>query len=265
MALSGARNKTAEQLKTLLNLNGLSNEQIFDLQSSYLKTLANLNDSVALNVANKLYSKQGFQLNKEFTDNLAKYYNTEAQLLDFSNAQESAKTINAWVANKTNDKIKDLMDAGLFNALTRLVLVNAIYFKGKWLHPFDKVNTYKEDFTLRDGSVKKVDMMKLINKKFIFKINPGGLTACTCELPYIGDSISMTVILPHEGINIEDVEKQLNHQALQDVFDKNARLGKVHLYLPKFKLDLKAEVNFRILLIFKSLFHLIEIFSFLNR
>ena len=96
---------------------------------------------------------------------------------------------------------------------------------------------------LRDGSVKKVDMMKLINKKFLFKINPGGLSACTCELPYIGDTVSMTIILPHEGINIEDVEKQLNHQALQEVFERNVRLGKVHLFLPKFKLDLKSEVN----------------------
>jgi len=244
MTLSGAKSETLDQLKTLLNLNTLSNQQIFDIQSSYLKTLANLNDSVALNVANKIYSKNGFLLQKEFTDNLAKYYGSEAQSVDFSQNTEAANTINTWVANKTNDKIKNFLDASLFDDLTRLVLVNAVYFKGKWLNQFDKQNTYKEDFTLRDGSVQKVDMMKLINKKYMFKINPGDLTACTCELPYIGETVSMTIILPHEGINIEDVEKQLSHQVLKEVFDRNVEMGKVHLYVPKFKLDLKAEVNF---------------------
>jgi serpin B len=242
MALSGARNETADQLKSLLSLSNHSNEQIFDMQSSYLKILSELNSSVALNVANKVYSKEGYVLKKEFTDNLAKYYESEAQLLNFGDAQGSAKTINDWVANKTNDKIKNLLSPDLFDELTRLVLVNAVYFKGKWLNPFDKANTYKEDFTLRDGSVQKVDMMKLLSKKFLFKINPAGLMACTCEIPYIGEKISMTIILPHEGIKIEDVEKNINHDILKEVFERNSRPGKVHLYLPRFKLDLKTEV-----------------------
>ena len=91
--------------------------------------------------------------------------------------------------------------------------------------------------------MQKVDMMNLLNKKFLFKINPGGLTACTCELPYVGENISMTIILPHEGINIEDVEKQITHESLKQVFERNDIPSKVHLYLPRFKLDLKAEVS----------------------
>ena len=245
MALSGAKGETLNQLKQLLNLSSLSNQQIYDLNKTYMNHLTKLNDTVALNVANKIYSKDGFNLLPEFVTNLNKYYDSEAQLVDFGKAEEAAKLINGWVANKTSDKIKNLLSPGVFNDLTRLVLVNAIYFKGKWLYPFVKEQTYKEDFNLRDGTKTKVDMMKLLNKKFFFKINPGDLAACTCELPYIGEEISMTIILPHEGINIEDVEKQLNHESLKAVFERNTRLGKVHLYLPRFKLDIKSEVILR--------------------
>jgi len=250
MVLSGARNETEKQLKSLLNLINHNKQQIFDFQSSYLKAISRLDSNVVLSVANKVYLNQGYVLNEEFKDNLVKYYGSEAESINFRDAQQSAKTINDWIANKTNEKIRNLLSSDFFDEFTRLVLVNGIYFKGKWLHPFDKVNTYKEDFTLRDGSVKKVDMMKLLNKKFFFKTNPGGLMACTCELPYIGENISMTIILPNEGINIEDVEKKINHETLKEVFEKTYRPSKVHLYLPKFKLDLKTEV--KLLLYFKQ-------------
>lgn len=173
MALSGARNETADQLKSLLNLTNLSNQQIFDLQSRYSKTLSEFKSNVDLIVADRVYSKRGYSLKKKFTDNLAKYYGSEVESLDFPDAQQSAKTINDWISNKTNEKIQNLLSPDLFDELTRLVIVNAVYFKGKWLHPFDKENTRKEDFKLRDGSVQKVDMMKLLKKEFLFKINPG--------------------------------------------------------------------------------------------
>ena len=87
-------------------------------------------------------------------------------------------------------------------------------------------------------------MMKLLNKDFLYKINPGGITALTCEIPYVGDSLSMTLILPHEGISLEEVEAQLTSDVLKQImyYNKNMYVGKVNIYLPKFKLDFKEEV-----------------------
>ena len=134
MILSGAKNDTLEELKTLLNLNTLNNQQIFDLHNSYLKDFEILNSSqVNLNVANKIFFKKEYLLSQEFIDNLAKYYNSEAQSINFSKSVEATDYINSWVESVTNKKIQNFLNPNLVNELTRLVLVNAIYFKGKWL------------------------------------------------------------------------------------------------------------------------------------
>ena len=142
------------------------------------------------------------------------------------------------------DKLGDNVSLNsLINDLTRLILVNAIYFKGNWCHKFDKNLTYKEDFTLKDGTIQQVDMMKLTNKRFMFKINPGGLKALSCQFPYEGQSTAMTIILPHEGISIEEVETELTAECLTQVFQPDRRPTKVHAFIPKFKLEFKSEVN----------------------
>ena len=239
MALCGAKNKTSTQLKHL------SNEKIFEINKNYLESLARLNKSgYVINVINKLYSKKGLNLNQEFIDNLHKFYDSELELLDFNNPYESAKLINEFLVKKTDNKIQNLIDPYIINDLTKLLLLNATYFKGKWLNHFPQKQTYQEDFYLKDGSTVKVDMMKLLNKDFLYKINPGGITALTCEIPYVGDSLSMTLILPHEGISLEEVEAQLTSDVLKQImyYNKNMYVGKVNIYLPKFKLDFKEEV-----------------------
>lgn len=244
LAYSGARNKTAAQLKQFLNLNDLSNEEIFEINKNYLNNVIKLNKTgFKLFLVNKLYVKKGANLNPEFIDCLNSNYFTDPELIDF-NLFETIIEMNDWIAVNTNNKVNNLIDYDVLNNYTKMLLANASYFKGKWLNQFNKDHTYFEDFYLNDGSTVKVEMMKLLNKKFLFKINPGGITAITCEIPYIGDSLVMTVILPHEGISLQQVESELTSDVLKQImyFNKNMYIGKVNVYLPKFKIEYKNQV-----------------------
>ena len=249
MCNAGARTETAKQLKELLNVSHLNDQQILELNHSYLNTVNNsLGQNIKINTANKIYPNQGFQINQDYVNLLAKHFQSEIQQLNYRNAQEAANIINKWVEQKTNDKIKDLIDPMIFNDLTRLVLVNAIYFKGDWLTKFQPQGTEKLDFHLGDGSIQKVDMMRLYNKKFKYIYRPHDILANTLELPYIGETIAMTIILPHEDTTLDVIEKQLTAELIYEVLSSN--LGSsgeakdpIHLQLPKFKLEHKQEVN----------------------
>ena len=244
MCYAGAKNQTATQLKDLLSLSSLSDDQILQLNSELISNVnTSLGGNVTIKTANKLYPKQDYEILAQYLSSVQKNFHADVQSLNFGDSVGSAKTINGWVSEQTNDKIKDLINPNLINNLTRLVLVNAIYFKGSWNLKFDSKLTTKEDFHLADGSVKKVDMMKS-NKKFRYIWKPAGIDADICELPYVGEKLSMTIILPHEGQSIETVEKQLNDSVLHDILTLQIPSEKINLQVPKFKLEFKTEVYF---------------------
>lgn len=244
MCYSGAKTETAKQLKELLCLTPIQNDtDLFNLHGEYLKNLNALNgQDVALHTANKLFPKQGFGIKQEFLDLVAKSFHAEVEALNFSDAKKSAETINKWVENKTKEKIKNLISERHINSLTRLILINAIHFKGNWMNSFDKNNTNKADFHLTKGETVKCDMMHLFGKKYHYKANPYELGFSTCELPYNGQQVSMTIILPHENVKLEDVEKKLNGDVLRDLLEIDGSFVKVNLHIPKFKLEYNQEV-----------------------
>jgi serpin B len=110
---------------------------------------------------NKIYTQQGFSIKQEFTSTLQKYYGAEATQVNFADSTASAKLINDFVSTATKDKIKDLISAGDLDAMTRLVLVNAIYFKGMWKNKFDPAMTREADFHLTAKEKVKVQMMRM--------------------------------------------------------------------------------------------------------
>ena len=243
MCYFGAENETASQLKKLLSLEDLNDEQILELNKTYISSLNNLGNGIALNTANKIYHQSGYSFKKVFIDSLEKYFFSEVHELNFSQNEESAKAINEWVSEKTVNKINDLVDPSLLSGDTKLVLINAIYFKGSWLNKFDSSETYEDDFHLDDVTTQKCEMMKLLDKKFIFKMNPGNLEANSCEFPYAGRSTAMTIILPHEGFSLSKIENELNTDILKEVISHDWHEGKVHVYLPKFKIEYKSDVS----------------------
>lgn len=242
MCFAGARKNTEQQLKKVLHYLNLSNEDVHKGNALLMKKLGQL-PGVTLNVANKLYPNVGFKVEKDFIEILGKHYNSEIQQVDYTKAAEAAKTINDWVALQTKDKIKDLVPESVINDLVRLILVNAIYFKGNWLNKFNKEKTRKEPFHLQDGTSKEVDMMVMLDKKFRLLISPENLKASVCRFPYEGNNLSMTIILPHEGIKINEVEASLNAELLNTILTQPVFEGKVHVYIPKFKFEKSQELS----------------------
>jgi serpin B len=249
MCLVGAKGETANELKAALSLDQYSDSQIHVLQGELIASLNNLGSDVVLDTANKVFSNRGFEIKNDFSHVLKKHFASDAQQLDFSKSSESSKAINDWVLKQTRDKIEDLIPEGTIDEMTKLILVNAIYFNGNWLEQFDEYGTSKSEFKQADGTVKEVDMMRKMSKQFYFK-KSSELKADICEFPYVGRSVAMTIILPNEGVNISEVEKKLTAKNLSEALESLPN-SKVNAAVPKFKMEYKAEViNYSYLLFF---------------
>ena len=154
-----------------------------------------------LRVANRLWGQKGYPIAPEFLALTRQQYDAEMTLLDFAQAEAARQEINQWVENQTNDKIKDLIPSGAIDALTRLVLTNAIYFKGDWVKPFDKKNTQDQDFTV---SAERKVKTPLMHQKAAFGYAEDE-TLQVLEMPYAGRELSMVVLLPKKADGLPDV------------------------------------------------------------
>ena len=112
-------------------------------------------------MANRLWGQKGYAIRPEFLALTRQQYGAEMMLVDFAQAKAASQEINQWVEQQTNDKIKNLIPPGSLDALTRLVLTNAVYFKGDWVQPFDKRNTREEDFAVSAQEKVKTPLMHL--------------------------------------------------------------------------------------------------------
>jgi serine protease inhibitor len=135
----------------------------------------------------------------------------------------------------TRDKIKHLIKKDMLSALTRLVLVNAIYFKGDWAAQFDPKLTKEQDFSVSPSITVKASMM-MQEKKFNWAYLET-LASSMVELPYKGDRIVMQVLLPGERHGLGELEEKLENQNIQELFEKKSFVTKVNIQLPKFKLE----------------------------
>ncbi|KAJ8985514.1 hypothetical protein NQ317_015059 [Molorchus minor] len=231
LAAQGSASQTEEAFTKVLNV-----ADVKVAADGYKDVMMRLNSikDVTLLMANKVFLMEKYELQDEFKSLTTQQFLAEAQSLDFAKGEAAAKTINTWVEQKTNNKIKDLIDGGDLTQDTRLVLVNAIYFKGKWAEPFDRQLTATEDFYLNDNDSVKVQMMH-INEEFFFK-NDENLDAKVLELPYINNSISLIVILPNKRNGINKLEEKLAGTDLTKITE-NMYKRDVEVSLPKFKIE----------------------------
>jgi len=151
----------------------------------------------------------------------------------------SAAAINSWVADKTNNKVPEIVPVSAISEQTRLILVNAVYFKGDWMTKFIATSTRPDDFHVSATETVKVPMMYVNEEEFYYGVNDD-LKCQAIELRYAGDSLSMFVILPDRSTTLADVEKKLTPDDLTNVSEKfQMELLEVKVWLPKFKLDEK--------------------------
>lgn len=183
---------------------------------------------------------KNYSVKKSFNDVATKSFASEAQTLDFSQSQQSASTINGWVEDNTNNKIKDLISADSLGDDTRMVLVNAIYFKGFWTYQFKPSDTFKAPFYLNDQDSVTVDFMK--TKKNFKYGHLQELDATAIELPYKDSDISMLIILPNSKTGLSALEGKLNTVDLGDISSKLYSM-EVNVEIPKFKIEFDITLN----------------------
>ena len=183
---------------------------------------------------------KNYSVKKSFNDVATKSFASEAQTLDFSQSQQSAATINGWVELNTNNKIKDLISSDSLDGDTRMVLVNAIYFKGFWTYQFDPKDTFKAPFYLNDQDTVQVDFMKV--KKYFKYGHLQDLDATAIELPYKDSDISMLIILPNTKTGLSALESKLHTINMAEV-TKKLYSQEVNVEIPKFKIEFDIELN----------------------
>jgi serpin B len=246
MTYAGAHGETAQQMANTLYYN-LSQDQLhpafnnLDIELSHRGLGAKGKDGKGfrLNIVNAIWGQKGYNFLPEFLDILAENYGAGLRPLDFSRMpEESRKQINSWVAEQTEDRIKNLIPQGAVDTLTRLVLTNAIYFNAAWQYPFKENVTDKTGtFYLLDGTKITVPMMKQAEN---FGYTEGeGYQAV--ELPYDGRELSMIILLPSAG-SFSEFEKSLGARQVESVI-KDLKPGQVVLSMPRFEFESDFNLN----------------------
>ncbi len=236
MTFEGAKGQTANEMREVFHFPADENARKLGYSELFSKINAE-NKSYKLSTANALWAQENYQFLDEYFETVKKYYNGGVTNLDFVRESESSRiTINNWVEDQTNDKIKDLIPRGLITPLTRLVLTNAIYFKGDWLKQFNEDETRDEDFRISSDETKKVPMMRRTDEEAKFNFTENEKLQIL-ELPYSGEELSMLILLPKND-DLEYLENSLTLENLEK-WKKDLREERVNIFIPKFKFETK--------------------------
>lgn len=238
MAYAGARGSTASEMANTLHFT-LPPDRLHPAMGALLTNLNAVHQGYQLHVADALWAEKDYTFLEDFLKLTASNYGAGFNRVDFKGAPESVRsTINQWVEQKTENKIKDLLPPGAVNSATRLVLTNAIYFKGDWQTQFDKAATKDEDFHLSPAQTIKAPLMHLKGR---FNYFSGGMFQ-VLDIPYKSRELSMIVFLPNDVAGPPALEQSLTAANLQKWLSQLRPVPKVILTLPKFKMTQQFEL-----------------------
>uniref|UniRef100_A0A8C9P6I6 Serpin family I member 2 n=1 Tax=Spermophilus dauricus TaxID=99837 RepID=A0A8C9P6I6_SPEDA len=236
MVQLGAKGKALQQIKRTLKLQETPTGEEFSVLKSFFSAISEKKQEFTFNLANALYLQEGFTVKEQYLHGNKEFFQSAIKLVDFQNAKACAETISTWVESKTDGKIKNMFSGEEFGPLTRLVLVNAIYFKGDWKQQFRKEDTQLMNFTKKDGSAVKIPMMKALLKTKYGYFSESSMKYQVLELPYKDDHFSLIIILPAEEVNIAKVEKLITAQQILKWFSEMQE-EEVEIRLPRFKVE----------------------------
>jgi serpin B len=239
MAYAGARGETAAEMAKTLHFT-LPPAQLHPAMGALLRDLNAAHPGYELNVANALWAQEGYKVLDNFLDLLRTDYGAGLNQVDFLHATEAARlTINQWVEQKTQDKIKDLLPAGALRSDTRFVLTNAIYFLGDWQTQFDKAQTRDEPFYPSQTETKTTPLM---HREGSFRYFDGG-SFQVLEIPYKSNDLSLVVVLPKDRGGLPALEKSMTAANLKQWLGQAAQTPKVIVTIPRFKSTQQFELS----------------------
>lgn len=236
MTVNGASGDTKKVMKEALGVTDLSDEEVNEAAKNLTEQLLGMDRQVTLSIANSIWFRDVLTLQPGFDALIQDYYDGRIEGLDFTNS-EAKESINQWVEDKTEGKIRNLI-----NEITPddvMFLINAIYFKANWQYQFDPGQTHDEPFYLSDGTSVPVKMMlnKGTNLHFLYREDLQLL-----DIPYGNGQFSMTILLPQGDRSVAELVDQLSAENIADWLDQ-ADTMTTHLMLPKFKTEFKLDLK----------------------
>jgi len=235
MTYNGAAGTTLQAFNDVLHFGDLTTQDVNESYKDLMDQLVQLDDQVEFSIANSIWYRLGFQVLSEFIQTNKDYFDAAVKEIDFGDPQ-TVEVINQWIEDKTNDKIKDMLDYIPVDAA--MYLINAIYFNAQWKYEFEKGDTYQGGFNLSDGSIHQADYMR-VSGNFVYTSNED-FTAV--ELPYGDSTFSMVVMLPSADKEVSDLIAKLDVAHWDSWFDNSSYTG-VQVDLPKFKYEFKELLN----------------------
>jgi serine protease inhibitor len=238
MLYNGASGDTQQEMAQAMQLNGLSLAELNQGNLTLRKRLANPGSGVEILIANALWGKQGVSFKADFLKDNSSFYNAQLTALDFA-TPAAISTINQWASDNTRGKIPKVVEQ--IDAMTILLLMNAIYFKGDWSEPFKESDTQALPFHKADGSTKDHPMMARSDKFRYVQSAEGKFQAVA--LPYGKDEQSeMLLFLPDAGQSLESLVSQLSETSWKTWMSQlRSRQGRV--VMPRFKLKTEMPLN----------------------
>lgn len=240
----GAEGKTAEELHAGLKFGSSDKNEVITnygefINRTFRATSKNESD-VQLNMANRIYVSNQMELVNDFNDMAHKYFQSAVEVTDFSDPVNTVSNINKWVSDKTNKRINNLLQSNAVNSDTNILLINAIYFKAKWLHQFSQGSTKTSQFSV--NSDRTVDMQFMYDNDFFNYADLDDLNAKVLEMPYVNSNLSMLLILPNEIDGLDRLESQLADYDLNHIVSKVSRT-KVDVFVPKFHIEFDVDLK----------------------
>lgn len=242
MLYAGARGETETEMAEVLRfepgdiLHPAMNRLDLELTASVDRV--DSESRLDLRVVNDVWLERSFSVVSEYLDVMGTHYGAGVRAVDFiGNADGARETINGWIASRTEDRVEDLFPAEAINQDTRLVLTNALYFKARWHHEFDRSRTKDGTFTNADGGAVTVPFMR-----GTFPLRSSSTAELTAvELPYVGEELALLLIMP-SAARREAFEAGLNAAQLESLIPSMAE-HKVILELPRFELQLPLQLD----------------------
>ncbi|WP_422658052.1 serpin family protein [Paenibacillus sp. EC2-1] len=241
LAYNGSAGETAQQMQTVLGWNDMGLKQV-NAANSQLRSILEHGGGVTLNIANSVWIQNDFVMKESYLNTVKDGYGAEVKATDLGQ-QESINIMNNWVSEKTNGMIKEVyskpQDA-------KAILINAVYFNGGWMDEFNPQLTEDKDFTLADGTVKKVPMMKQ-EQGFGYKESDKWQAV---RLPYGDGRMHMLVVVPSKDSSLEELHKQLWQDP--SVWRSDYEFETIKLELPRFKAELSDKLSEKLIDILKN-------------
>jgi serpin B len=241
MTYEGARGKTREEMGAVLHFpedNAKINQQFKDIISR-AQTSKDTNDYI-FNIANSIWAQQDYKFLQSFFNVIENYYKSPVNNVDFkedNNREQSRLKINDWVAQRTNNKIQELIQKDNLDKNTRMVLVNAVYFLAKWHQPFNKKLTQTDTFFSFDGKTEKSFM------KGDMRINYAEAKGLQmAEIPYKNFKASLVILLPENMAKFNELKANLNNDFFEGLTE-DAKQTNVSVTIPKFRIEYRNDLS----------------------